>query len=101
MAKKSMLEREKRRTQLVQKMRERRNLLKSKVIDQQLDDEERWQAMFDLQKLPRDSSQSRRRNRCALTGRPRGYYRRFGLSRNCLREVFSRGQAPGVTRASW
>jgi small subunit ribosomal protein S14 len=62
---------------------------------------ERWQAMIDLQKLPRDSSKSRQRNRCALTGRPRGYFRRFGLARCALREVVMRGEAPGVTKASW
>ncbi|HED12112.1 MAG TPA: 30S ribosomal protein S14 [Gammaproteobacteria bacterium] len=101
MAKKSMLEREKRRSQLATRLAGRRKLLKSQVIDPELDEEARWQAMLDLQKLPRDSSVSRHRNRCALTGRPRGFYRRFGLGRNCLREVFSRGEAPGVTRASW
>ncbi len=101
MAKKSMLEREKRRSQLALRLAGRRKQLKSSVINPELDTDERWQAMLDLQKLPRDSSVSRHRNRCAMTGRPRGFYRRFGLSRNCLREVFSRGEAPGVTRASW
>jgi len=101
MAKKSMLEREKRRTQLVERLGGRRKILKCRVTDPDLDEAERWQAMLDLQKLPRDSSTCRKRNRCAQTGRPRGFYRRFGLSRNCLREVFSRGEAPGVTRASW
>jgi small subunit ribosomal protein S14 len=57
--------------------------------------------MIALQKLPRDSSKSRQRNRCALTGRPHGYFRKFGLSRNRLREIAMRGEAPGVTKASW
>ncbi len=101
MAKTSMLEREKRRSKLAEQLGGRRKSLKGKVIDPELEDDERWQAMLDLQKLPRDSSLVRRRNRCAITGRSRGYYRRFGLSRSALREVFSRGEAPGVTRASW
>ena len=57
--------------------------------------------MIALQKLPRDSGKTRQRNRCALTGRPHGYYRKFGLSRNKLREIILKGQAPGVTKASW
>ena len=78
-----------------------RSQLKQQTIDVNSSYDERWQAMIDLQKLPRDSSKSRQRNRCALTGRPRGYFRRFGLARCALREVVMRGEAPGVTKASW
>ena len=96
-----MLAREVKRIKLANKFGERREQIKKNVIDSSLSMEERWQAMMNLQKLPRDSSRSRQRNRCALTGRPRGYYRRFGLGRNKLREVIMRGEAPGVTKASW
>ena len=101
MAKKSMIAREKKRIHLSDKYRERRMQLKKRVVDGSLSSEERWQAMLDLQKLPRDSSAARIRNRCNLSGRPRGYYRKFGLSRNKLREVCMKGEAPGVVKASW
>ncbi|MDJ0958479.1 MAG: 30S ribosomal protein S14 [Arenicellales bacterium] len=101
MAKKSMIAREKKRIHLSDKYRERRMQLKKRVVDGSLSSEERWQAMLDLQKLPRDSSAARIRNRCNLSGRPRGYYRKFGLSRNKLREVCMKGEAPGVAKASW
>ena len=101
MAKKSMIAREKKRTHLSDKYRERRQDLKRRIIDETLSGEERWQAMLDLQKLPRDSSAARGRNRCGLSGRPRGYFRKFGLSRNKLREVCMKGEAPGVVKASW
>lgn len=101
MAKKSMVARERQREKLIRRHRARRAELKARVSDQSLPEEERWLAMMQLQKLPRDSSPSRYRNRCAMTGRPRGYYRRFGLSRNILREVIMRGEAPGVVKSSW
>ncbi len=101
MAKKSMVARERKRAQLARKYAEQRATLRARVVDTNLSGDERWQAMLDLQKLPRDSSRARLRNRCALTGRPRGYYRKFGLSRNKLREVAMRGEAPGVVKASW
>lgn len=101
MAKKSMLERNKRRMRLVAKYATRREELRRKVRDTRLSEEERHAAMVALQKLPRDSSYVRVRNRCALTGRPRGYYRKFGLGRNKLREHAMRGEIPGVTKASW
>ena len=66
-----------------------------------LSDEERQDARLKLNKMPRDASPSRRRNRCALTGRPHGYYRKFGLSRNKLREAAMRGDIPGLVKASW
>lgn len=101
MAKKSMLAREVKRQKLCERYSEKRALLKKRVIDPDLSMEERLEAVMDLQKLPRDSNPNRQRNRCALTGRPRGYYRRFGLGRNKLREVIMKGEAPGATKASW
>ena len=101
MAKKSMVLRDEKRKALVAKYAKRRAELKAMVCDMKLGDEERYQAQFELQKLPRDSSRSRIRNRCAVTGRARGYYRKFGLSRSKLREVMMRGEAPGVVKASW
>jgi len=101
MAKKSMIAREKRRAQAAERLAVKRAALKAKIIDPEVSAEEAMEAMFALQKLPRDSSKARGRNRCGMTGRPRGYYRKFGLSRNKLREVVNRGEAPGVVRASW
>ncbi|MEE2805177.1 MAG: 30S ribosomal protein S14 [Pseudomonadota bacterium] len=101
MAKKSMIAREVKRKKLQQQFVDLRSDLKQRVVDQDLSEEERREAMISLQRLPRDSSRSRQRNRCALTGRPRGYFRRFGLSRNVLREIILRGEAPGVIKASW
>ncbi len=101
MAKKSMILRDEKRKALVAKYAKRRAELKTMICDMKLGDEERYQAQLELQKLPRDSSRSRIRNRCAMTGRSRGYYRKFGLSRSKLREVMMRGEAPGVVKASW
>ena len=101
MAKKSMLAREVKRKKLERQFGSARADLRNKVHDGTLPEEERWSAMMSLQKLPRDSSRSRQRNRCAMTGRPRGYFRHFGLGRNALREVVMRGEAPGVVKASW
>lgn len=101
MAKKSMIERDKRRRVLSAKYLARRAELREKVKNTKLSTEERHEAMLALQKLPRDSSIIRTRNRCQLTGRPRGYYRKFGLARSKLREVMMRGEAPGVVKASW
>ena len=101
MAKKSMIARERKRAKLVDKYRTRRDELRNKVFDQALDMDQRWMAMLELQKLPRDSSSSRQRNRCVLTGRPRGYYRKFGLSRNKLRDIIMLGEGPGVIKSSW
>jgi small subunit ribosomal protein S14 len=101
MAKKSILERNKRRMRLVAKYAARREALRRKIRDPRLSEEERQAAMLALQKLPRDSSYIRVRNRCALTGRPRGYYRKFGLGRNKLRELAMMGVIPGITKASW
>jgi small subunit ribosomal protein S14 len=101
MAKISMMQREMRRAELVQKYGARRAELKGKMLDATLPGEERMAAMLALQKLPRDSSPVRKRNRCGVTGRPKGYYRRFGLSRNKLREFAMRGEIPGLRKASW
>lgn len=101
MAKKSMVAREVKREKLNNRLHKRRVELKAIVSDQEAEYDEKWDAMMALQKLPRDSGKFRQRNRCALTGRPHGYYRKFGLSRNKLREVILKGLAPGVVKASW
>ena len=101
MAKTSMINREKRRTKLAEKYVNKRTELNAIIADPAVGFEEKQQAMFSLQKLPRDSSPSRHRNRCQITGRPRGFYRKFGLSRNKLREATMRGDVPGLRKASW
>ncbi|MEO0369151.1 MAG: 30S ribosomal protein S14 [Pseudomonadota bacterium] len=101
MAKKSMVAREVKREKLNNRYQGRRDELKAIVSDQNADYDSKWEAMVALQKLPRDSGKTRQRNRCGLTGRPHGYYRKFGLSRNKLREVILKGQAPGVVKSSW
>ena len=101
MAKVSMINREKKRTKLVAKYVSKRAALKVIVADPEVGFEEKQEAMFALQKLPRDSSPVRQRNRCQITGRPRGFYRKFGLSRNKLREATMRGDVPGLRKASW
>lgn len=101
MAKISMVEREKKRSKLVSKYAKKRGALKDVIRNPDSSDEERWEAQLKLQALPRDSSPSRGRNRCGLTGRPHGYYRKFGLSRNKLRESAMRGEVPGLVKASW
>ncbi|MGE3320538.1 MAG: 30S ribosomal protein S14 [Candidatus Berkiella sp.] len=101
MAKASMIEREKRRKLLVEKHAVKRAELKSIIKSVSSTEEERWEAQLKLQSLPRDSSKVRQRNRCALTGRPHGYYRKFGLGRNKLREAAMRGDIPGLVKASW
>ena len=101
MAKVSMIMREKKRTKLVERDYEKRKALKAILCDPQASYEDKMEAQVKMQKLPRDSSPSRRRNRCAITGRPHGYYRKFGLSRIKLREAMMRGDVPGLTKASW
>jgi small subunit ribosomal protein S14 len=101
MAKRSMIERDKRRKHLAAKYAVRRAELRAAAKNMKLPMEERDAAAVQLQKLPRDSSGTRVRNRCQLTGRPRGYYRKFGLSRSKLREVIMHGDVPGVVKASW
>ena len=101
MAKKSMIARECKRKKLVQKYGIKRKSLKEIIRDPNAAFEDKESAHLQLQKLPRDSSASRVRNRCNLTGRPHGYYRKFGLSRNKLREATMRGDVPGLVKASW
>ncbi len=101
MAKLSMLQREIKRNRLVAKYADKRKALKAQATDSGLDMEERLEARRQLQALPRDSSSVRLRNRCRITGRPRGYYRKFGLGRNKLREAAMRGDIPGLVMASW
>lgn len=101
MAKTSMVNRERKRERLVEKYAEKRAALKRVIKDMSLTAEERKEARIKLNKMPRDSSPSRLRNRCSLTGRPNGYYRKFGLGRNMLREAAMRGDIPGLVKASW
>jgi small subunit ribosomal protein S14 len=101
MAKKSMVNREIKRTKLVKRYGARRIELKKVVASDTATYEEKLDAMVKLQKLPRDSSPSRQRNRCALTGRSRGVYSKFGLARTKLREATMRGDVPGLRKASW
>jgi small subunit ribosomal protein S14 len=101
MAKLSLINREKRRRETVKKYAARRAELIAVMENQKVSDEERDQARAKLQKLPRNASPVRLRNRCTLTGRPRGTFRKFGLARNKLREIAMRGEIPGVTKASW
>jgi small subunit ribosomal protein S14 len=101
MAKKSMIEREKKRNKLVEKYATKRATLKDQLSDLTLSQQERVTLHRELQQLPRNSAPTRLRNRCWLTGRPRGYYRDFGLSRHVLREMAHQGLLPGVTKSSW
>jgi small subunit ribosomal protein S14 len=101
MAKKSMIAREKKRTQTVAKYAQKRLALKAIIGGVDSSDDEKWEALMSLQKLPRDASPSRQRRRCQITGRPHGVYRKFGLCRNKLREAAMRGDVPGLVKASW
>jgi small subunit ribosomal protein S14 len=101
MAKKSMVERDRKRRQMAEKYAGKRAELKAVAEDQARPPEERFQARLKLAKLPRNSAKVRIHNRCELTGRPRGYYRKLRLSRVMLRELASQGQIPGMTKSSW
>jgi small subunit ribosomal protein S14 len=101
MAKTSMIAREKKRARLVKRYANKRTELKAIINDQKKSYDERYSAQLRLQALPRDASPTRQRNRCRITGRPHGYYRKFGLSRNKLREAAMRGEIPGLVKASW
>jgi small subunit ribosomal protein S14 len=101
MAKKSMIERELKREKLVKRYAAKRAALKETIRNVKSSDEERAAAQVKLNALPRDSSPSRLRARCAITGRPHGVYRKFGLGRNKLREAAMKGEIPGLTKASW
>ena len=101
MAKKAVINREQKRRELVAKFAVRRALLLATISNVKLNEEERAAARLKLQALPRDSSPVRLRNRCALTGRPRGTFKKFGLGRIKLREFAMRGEIPGIVKASW
>lgn len=101
MAKKSMIMRERKRVATVKRYAARRAEYKRIIRDPNSTDDEREQAQFRLQALPRNASPVRMRNRCAVSGRPKGFYRKFGLGRNMLREAAMRGEIPGLSKASW
>ncbi len=101
MAKLATIEREKKRAKLVEKYSEKRVALKAIIDDQSKSEEERYEARLKLQQLPRNANPTRQRNRCALTGRPRGTFRKFGLARTKIREIAFKGEIPGLTKASW
>jgi len=101
MAKTSVVEREKKRGRIQAKYATKRKNLKAIINDRGASDDDRWEAQIKLQKLPRDASPFRKRRRCAITGRPRGVYRKFGLARTKLREAAMRGDVPGLVKASW
>lgn len=100
-AKLALIEREKKRARLAQKYAPKRAELKAIIDDASKSDEERYAARLELQQLPRNANPTRKRNRCAITGRPRGTFRKFGLARNKIREIAFRGEIPGLTKASW
>jgi len=101
MSKIALINRDQKRRKTVKKFAGRREQLLALINDQKLSLEDRYEARLKLQKLPRNASPVRLRNRCALTGRPRGVYRKFGLGRSKLREIAMRGEIPGVIKASW
>jgi small subunit ribosomal protein S14 len=101
MAKTSMINRDLKRARIAKKYAARRTELKDRIRDPKLSQEERFLAVQQLQQLPRDASPVRQRNRCKLTGRSRGVYRKFGLGRHKVREAANRGEIPGLVKASW
>ncbi|ARC54492.1 30S ribosomal protein S14 [Candidatus Riesia pediculicola] len=101
MSKKSIIQREKKREELSKKFFVKRLKLKSIISSTKSSKKEKWNAVLKLQKLPRDSSSSRKRNRCLQTGRPRGFLRKFGISRIKLRELAMKGEVPGLKKSSW
>ncbi|ETD72812.1 30S ribosomal protein S14 [Pelistega indica] len=101
MAKLSLINRDIKRAKLVEKFSAKRAALVAIINDQSKSDEERYQARLKLQQLPRNANPTRVRNRCVITGRPRGVFSKFGLTRHKLREMAMRGEVPGMTKASW
>jgi small subunit ribosomal protein S14 len=101
MAKLALINREDKRRKMVKKFAAKRSELKAIINDVKRDDADRMDARMKLQSLPRNASESRLRNRCQLTGRPRGVFRKFGLCRNMIREIAMKGEIPGVVKASW
>jgi len=100
-AKLSLINRDIKRAKLAEKYAAKRAALKAVIDDQSKSDEERYQARLQLQQLPRNANPTRQRNRCVVTGRPRGVFAKFGLTRHKLREMALRGEIPGMTKASW
>lgn len=101
MAKLALINREKKRAKLVQKYAKKREALMVAIADESLGEVERYEARLKLQALPRNANPTRQRNRCQITGRPRGVFRKFGLCRNKLRELAFAGEVPGLIKASW
>ena len=101
MAKLALINRQYKREKLVAKFAKRRDALESIIANSKVSDEDRFAARLKLQALPRNANPTRLRNRCALTGRPRGVFSKFGLGRNKLREYAMRGEIPGIVKASW
>ena len=101
MAKLALINREAKRRKMVEQFKAKREALAAIVNDQSRSEEERYEARLKIQALPRNSSSVRLRNRCQLTGRPRGVFRKFGLGRSKLRDFVMRGEVPGMTKASW
>jgi len=100
-AKLSLINRDIKRAKLAQKYAAKRTALKAVIADMSKTDEERYQARLQLQQLPRNANPTRQRNRCIVTGRARGVFSKFGLTRHKLREMALRGEVPGITKASW
>jgi len=101
MAKLALINRNEKRKKLVAKFAKKRDALQAIIDDPKASDETRYEARLKIQALPRNANKTRVRNRCALTGRPRGVYSKFGLGRNKLREYAMRGEVPGIVKASW
>jgi small subunit ribosomal protein S14 len=101
MAKLALINREEKRAKLVAKYAKKRQELEAIIANEGLSDAERFEARLKLQALPRNANPTRQRNRCQITGRPRGVFRKFGLCRNKLRELAFRGEVPGMVKASW
>ena len=101
MAKLSLINRDEKRRRLVKKYAKKRAMLVALINNTKMSDEDRMAARLKLQGLPRNANPTRLRNRCAITGRPRGYFRKFGLGRNKLREFAMSGEVPGIVKASW
>ena len=101
MAKLSLINRDQKRRALVKKFAKKREALEAIMNNSKASDEVRYAARLKIQQLPRNANPTRLRNRCALTGRPRGFFRKFGLGRNKLREYAMRGEVPGIVKASW
>ena len=101
MAKLSLINRDEKRRNLVKKYARKREALVAIIDNSRMSDEDRYAARLKLQQLPRNANPTRLRSRCAMTGRPRGFFRKFGLSRSKLREFAMRGEIPGIVKASW